>query len=118
MPKSSGLAPALAGLAAVTVAVTGCHSTTTTTPQVKQSASSEISSAASHEQTLLQGCLAKGTILTHAGRVAFEQCARGGMTVAAFQSCADKQLASVNVLTKSGRDQWLLLVGKNCASAS
>jgi len=106
-------APAVIGAVAL---LAGCHSGTT--PKVSASASSVASADAAKEQKVIDTCLAKGTILTKTGRQAFYSCASGGMSAAAFEACATRQLTSASLLTKSGRSAWELSVAQKCVVAS
>lgn len=107
--------PAAVIAAGAAVLVTGCGphhgspssaaSSLTSNPVVQQDVRAE--------QTRISGCLQHGTF-THAGLKAFYKCAEGGMTTAAFEACATKQLTATSLLSKTGRDAWLARVGEKC----
>ncbi len=58
-------------------------------------------------QTIVQGCVTKGDVLTSTGRKAILDCIAPAGHTAAFIACAQGQLAKAQLLTSAGRTAFL-----------
>jgi hypothetical protein len=97
----------LLATAALAVSLSACGHGATKADATKLKSNAQVQQDAAQAQKIIDDCLTRGSFVTSTGRRAIVTCIAPPGHAPQFEACAQQQLSSAHLTTKTGREAYL-----------